>query len=436
MLPNSFSDECYLFPIIKDDPLLYAYELNRSLDEPIDNATNRINTLESQLYRYQEYFKNKFEQTCEIENKNNSLGKDDTTKSRQKIHDEAYFESYSENYIHEIMLKDTVRTNAYRDFVYENKDIFKGKIVLDVGCGAGILSMFAARAGAKHVYAVDKSDIINKARVIVHNNGFENQITLIKSSVETLTLPVDKVDIIISEWMGYGLLYESMLDSVLYARDCFLEPKHGLMVPAKCSIWIAPIKNENLINMPINFWNNVYGFDMRAMKEDNKIECSCEIVDPDALTLPGYMVYDINLSTIFTKYLNFRLPFIFKGNANASLIHGFSIWFDVNFFRSHKSSINTLEFTTGPCGKATHWKQIICPIDDNPIELHKHYSFEGHLSYQKATSNLREIEIKIEGDLKSSNTNTTERHFEQAYILKINSFRVARFVELRILFHL
>lgn len=56
--------------------------------------------------------------------------------------------------IHEEMLKDQVRTLTYRNAMYHNKHLFKGKIVLDVGCGTGILSMFAARAGAKHVYGV------------------------------------------------------------------------------------------------------------------------------------------------------------------------------------------------------------------------------------------------------------------------------------------
>ena len=74
------------------------------------------------------------------------------------------------------MLKDTVRTDAYRDFIYDNKHLFENKVVLDVGCGTGILSMFCAKAGAKKVIAVDNSDIVDKTREIVYKNDLADVI--------------------------------------------------------------------------------------------------------------------------------------------------------------------------------------------------------------------------------------------------------------------
>ena len=77
------------------------------------------------------------------------------------------------------MLKDAVRTDSYRDFIYDNKSIFKDKVVLDVGCGTGILSMFCAKAGAKQVIAVDNSNIIDRAKEIVYENGLGDVITYV-----------------------------------------------------------------------------------------------------------------------------------------------------------------------------------------------------------------------------------------------------------------
>merc|ERR1719354_1507091 len=114
------------------------------------------------------------------------------------------------------MLKDEVRTLTYRNSMYHNKHLFKDKIVLDVGCGTGILSMFAAKAGAKKVIGVDMSSIVEHARNIVKENDLSDKVEIIRGKVEEIKLPegIEKVDIIISEWMGYCLFYESMLDSV------------------------------------------------------------------------------------------------------------------------------------------------------------------------------------------------------------------------------
>lgn len=70
-----------------------------------------------------------------------------------------YYDSYGHFNIHEEMLKDKVRTMAYRNAIVKNKHLFEGKVVLDIGCGTGILSLFAAKAGAKLVIGVDNANI-------------------------------------------------------------------------------------------------------------------------------------------------------------------------------------------------------------------------------------------------------------------------------------
>ena len=137
-----------------------------------------------------------------------------------------YFDSYAHFGIHEEMLKDEVRTFTYRNSMYHNRHLFKDKIVLDVGCGTGVLSMFAAKAGAKKVIGIEMSSIVTHAEEIVKLNKLDHIVSLVKGKVEEVSLPdgIEKVDIIISEWMGYCLFYESMLNTVLFARDKWLAP--------------------------------------------------------------------------------------------------------------------------------------------------------------------------------------------------------------------
>ena len=91
--------------------------------------------------------------------------------------------------------QDRVRTEFYRDCFEKNAALIEDKVVLDVGCGTSILSMFAARAGAKQVIGIDMSDIVYSAMDIGKENGLDTKVTLIKGRVEDVTLPVDKVSI-------------------------------------------------------------------------------------------------------------------------------------------------------------------------------------------------------------------------------------------------
>ena len=97
-----------------------------------------------------------------------------------------YYGSYSHFYIHEEMLKDTVRTTSYQRAIEDNPQDFKDKIVLDIGAGTGILSIFAARAGAKHVYAIENAEIALFAKEIVRKNKLDDKITVLKGKMEEI----------------------------------------------------------------------------------------------------------------------------------------------------------------------------------------------------------------------------------------------------------
>jgi protein arginine N-methyltransferase 1 len=152
-----------------------------------------------------------------------------------------YFDSYSHFSIHEDMLKDRIRTGSYQQAIYGNPALFRGKTVLDVGCGTGILSLFAAKSGARKVYAVEKSSIVDYARQIVSLNGYSAQIEVIQGSIENLEIP-EPVDVILSEWMGYYLLDELMLRSVIISRDRFMQPA-GIMFPSAAELFIVGIED-------------------------------------------------------------------------------------------------------------------------------------------------------------------------------------------------
>ncbi|KAM5252900.1 protein arginine N-methyltransferase 8 isoform 7-T7 [Hipposideros larvatus] len=203
-----------------------------------------------------------------------------------------YFDSYAHFGIHEEMLKDEVRTLTYRNSMYHNKHVFKDKVVLDVGSGTGILSMFAAKAGAKKVFGIECSSISDYSEKIIKANHLDNSkthfcvfpmdggvITIFKGKVEEVELPVEKVDIIISEWMGYCLFYESMLNTVIFARDKWLKPG-GLMFPDRAALYVVAIEDRQYKDFKIHWWENVYGFDMSCIRDVAMKEPLVDIVDP------------------------------------------------------------------------------------------------------------------------------------------------------------
>lgn len=132
------------------------------------------------IQRLQESFRKTFESQMEPPIKRNHVGAipadmDEgyfSTYAHSEIHYDMlnvcfYDQSFSKIYFYHFIFKDKVRTESYRDAILNNSNIIRDKIVMDLGCGTSILSMFASKAGAKQVISVDQSEIIYHAMDII-----------------------------------------------------------------------------------------------------------------------------------------------------------------------------------------------------------------------------------------------------------------------------
>lgn len=194
------------------------------------------------------------------------------TGGEQQERDAEYFDSYGDLQVHELMLRDAPRMRAYVNAI--TPEDFAGKVVMDVGTGTGFLAMVCATKGeAAHVHAVEaNAKLAALATKLVKRNGLEGRVTVHSCAVEELIetsaacacpsgededqkIPREGgIDRLVSEWMGFYLFHESMLDSVLRARDFFLYGGDGggsgedsarqngkMMYPAECRLYTAPL---------------------------------------------------------------------------------------------------------------------------------------------------------------------------------------------------
>ncbi|KAG1673770.1 hypothetical protein FOA52_002339 [Chlamydomonas sp. UWO 241] len=306
-----------------------------------------------------------------------------------------YFDSYAHFGIHEEMLKDTVRTRTYMNAILNNAHVFKGKVVMDVGSGTGILSLFCAKAGAKHVYGIECSAIANQSKQIIADNGYSDRITIIQGKLEEITLPVEKVDIIISEWMGYFLFYESMLDTVLYARDKWLVPG-GLIFPDKATLTLCGIEDGEYKKDKIEFWDNVYGFNMSCIKTMAMQEPLVDIVDPDQICTNHCVIKSIDISTMVKEDATFKVPFSLTAKRN-DYLHAVVAYFDIQFAAGHKP----VSFSTSPSARSTHWKQTVFYLQEH-LTINSGEKVTGELTCAPNDKNPRDLDIEIEYEFKGS----------------------------------
>lgn len=334
-----------------------------------------------------------------------------------------YFCTYGFLYHQKEMLSDRVRMDAYYNAVFENKHHFEGKAVLDVGTGSGILAIWSAQAGARKVYAVEATKMAEHARELVKANNLQDIVEVIEESMEDVILP-EKVDVIISEWMGYFLLRESMLDSVICARERWLKPS-GIMYPSHARMWLAPIRSglvdqkmsdyEGAMNDWHGFVNETesyYGVDMRVLtkpfaEEQRKYYLKTSMwnnLHPNQVIGTPVIIKEIDCSTAtINDILSVRASVSSSISAENTRLCGFAGWFDVHFRGSHENlAQQEIELTTAPSEDfGTHWGQQVFLLHP-PVRAHQGDNLILNFSMTRAKENHRLMEVDLTCEIRQA----------------------------------
>ena len=213
------------------------------------------------------------------------------------------------------------------------------------------------------VFAIEASGVSRLCEEIIAHNGFEDKITVIHGCAEDVTLPNGvKADILISEWMGFYLLHESMLNSVITARDKFLDVD-GIMVPSSATLYLCPVSMNKLYDDKFRYWNKVFGFDFAPVVPHIKHKVlsspQIEVITKDQCLADPEEVLHIDLKYVESEEIcNVMNHSRFNLSKNG-LLHGLACWFDVEF-EGDKPCL----LSTGPNSEPTHWKQTVVLLPD------------------------------------------------------------------------
>jgi protein arginine N-methyltransferase 1 len=242
--------------------------------------------------------------------------------------------------------------------------IIPGDIVLDVGAGSGILSLFAARAGAARVYAVEQTSIAVLAQEMATANGVADIVQVIQGDITELELP-GRVDVIVSEWLGGFGIDEGMLPPVITARDRWLKPG-GVMIPDSVTAWVALVHDRYLAETVDFLQENPYGLELGDLVEKTVNEISYSggfrhLALSDRRSEPARLWTTraglIPLEEAQAPYHAEGLLAIHEyGSANA-----LALWFSAEL-------VPGISLSVGPGDPPTHWGMTTAPLR-SPVEL-------------------------------------------------------------------
>ncbi|XP_029937409.1 protein arginine N-methyltransferase 2 isoform X2 [Myripristis murdjan] len=310
--------------------------------------------------------------------------------------DEEYFGSYGTLRLHLEMLSDKSRTETYRQVILNNSSCLRGKVLMDLGCGTGIISLFCARlAQPSAVYAVEASSMAEYTRQLVKQNGCEAVVTVLQGRAEELELPEQ---------------FEFMVESVLLARDRWLR-KGGVMWPSSAALTLVPCQAHSYYTEKMAFWERPYGLDFTPLQPlaqqefFTKPKFSHVIQPDDCLATPCHVI-SLDMYTLQVEDLEEMKGKFHFHLEKSGTFHGFTAWFAVHF-ESLETGGETVELNTGPSSEQTHWKQTLFMLD-RPVCVHAGDSITGTIVLRRNPIWRRHMTVTLQWSVNSSSTEETD----------------------------
>ena len=251
------------------------------------------------------------------------------------------------------MLADKVRTSLFLRAVMET--VRPGDVVVDIGSGTGVLSLFAAMAGASHVYSIERGPVIEVAREIAALNGMSTKVTFIAGSSPEVEIP-ERADVLVTETIGNVGFDEGIVAWVADAKKRFLKPD-ARIVPCRVDAVAS------LVSVPRDFrtiqeWSNpLHTLDFSPLTRIARNSLLWTELSPAAIVTEPAVVF----GTDFSEDAPPLVGHVREEAIKDAFVHGIGVW-----FRSDLTPGTTI--TNAPPNSVPSWEQGFLPIDE-PIEV-------------------------------------------------------------------
>lgn len=255
---------------------------------------------------------------------------------------------------HHSMLADEVRTSTFMRAILGT--VRSGDVVVDIGAGTGVLSLFAAMAGASRVYSIEREPIIEVAREIAVRNGLSDTIVFIEGSSLDVEIP-ERADVLITETIGNVGFDEGIIRWVADARKRFL----------KTDATIVPRHVEavaSLVSVPRDYaaverWSKpLMALDFAPLSRIVQSNILWTELSPAAVVTPPTVVFGTDFSSE---------PISLSGSIRVealkdAVVHGIGLWF--------RSQLTTgISITSEPPNAVPSWEHGYLPLGE-PVEVH------------------------------------------------------------------